>query len=377
MTERPVSAVVFLGPTLPVERARKCLDAVYLPPAAQGDVVRALALQPAAIVLIDGYFSSQPAVWHKELLLAMARGVHVFGASSMGALRAAELHRFGMIGVGQVFDWFRTGALEDDDEVAIVHGPASTGFGANSEAMVDIRHALQLAVEAGVVPEATATRLVAAAKALHYPERSFPRLLSQAREAGGDPTVVDDLHAYLPQTRPGVKERDALAVLRAVSAHIDSAPPPLQVPWTLEHTVFLEAVKTEVALTATAGVGRDADQEGDSVEPDAFTLDRHRVLLRLLARREAQAQGLDVSDRELREAVTALRRRLGLLRAEETRRWLKSSGLTLADLRTMARDEVLIGKLTRLHHDDIAAALPHELRARSQTRHAGGEFGWT
>ena len=31
-----------------------------------------------------------------EVLYALANGVRVFGASSMGALRAAELHAFGM-----------------------------------------------------------------------------------------------------------------------------------------------------------------------------------------------------------------------------------------------------------------------------------------
>jgi hypothetical protein len=40
----------------------------------------------------------------------------------MGALRAAELHTFGMVGVGRVFEGYRDGVYEDDDEVAVVHG---------------------------------------------------------------------------------------------------------------------------------------------------------------------------------------------------------------------------------------------------------------
>ena len=46
----------------------------------------------------------------------------------MGALRAAELHVFGMVGVGRVFELFRDGLLEDDDEVAVAHGPADSGY---------------------------------------------------------------------------------------------------------------------------------------------------------------------------------------------------------------------------------------------------------
>ena len=72
---------------------------IYLPPAEQGSVVRAVrAYQPRAIVLIDGSFGKVPAVRHKEILWALAKGIPVFGRASMGALRAAELAGFGMQG---------------------------------------------------------------------------------------------------------------------------------------------------------------------------------------------------------------------------------------------------------------------------------------
>ena len=48
----------------------------------------------------------------------MAAGTQVFGAASMGALRAAELAPFGMIGVGAIFAAYRDGRLTGDDEVA-------------------------------------------------------------------------------------------------------------------------------------------------------------------------------------------------------------------------------------------------------------------
>ena len=52
----------------------------------------------------------------------MSQGIHVFGSASMGALRA-ELCPFGMVGVGRIFEAYRDGELEDDDEVAVIHGP--------------------------------------------------------------------------------------------------------------------------------------------------------------------------------------------------------------------------------------------------------------
>src|SRR5262245_23975176 len=112
-----MSIYVFLGLSLPVDDARRLLDATYLPPVSMGDVWALMHRRPMALVIIDGFFEQKPAVWHKEILYALSQGVHVYGSSSMGALRAAELHTFGMIGVGEVFEAFRDGHLEDDDEV--------------------------------------------------------------------------------------------------------------------------------------------------------------------------------------------------------------------------------------------------------------------
>lgn len=140
---------VFLGPTLPVAEARRILDATYLPPVSMGDVYALMKRQPKVIAIIDGLFQRVPAVWHKEILFALSRGVRVFGSSSMGALRAAELHTFGMEGAGQVFEAYRDGLYEDDDEVAVIHSPEEFGYRQLSEAMVNLRAGLRRAEPAG------------------------------------------------------------------------------------------------------------------------------------------------------------------------------------------------------------------------------------
>jgi hypothetical protein len=161
-----MSIVVFTGPTISAEDAAQELDATYLPPVSQGDVYRAAAAKPLAIGIIDGYFDRVPAVWHKEILWAMSKGIQVFGAASMGALRAAELTQFGMVGIGTIFESFRDGFLEDDDEVAVVHAPRELGFRVCSDAMVNIRQTLQRACIEKIISDATRTDLVKIAKGL-------------------------------------------------------------------------------------------------------------------------------------------------------------------------------------------------------------------
>src|SRR5271163_123956 len=172
---------VFVGPTLPAGEIARTGDFVCLPPVAQGDVYRAARQRPRAIGIIDGYFSGAPSVWHKEILWALSEGIHVFGSASMGALRAAELHRFGMRGVGGIFEAFRDGILEDDDEVAVAHGPTETGFVPVSEPMVNIRAPLARAEAERLLSATTCERIGSLAKSLFFPGRTWSAVLGAAR----------------------------------------------------------------------------------------------------------------------------------------------------------------------------------------------------
>lgn len=252
---------VFLGPTMPAEKARELCSAAILPPVRQGDVYRVASLyRPAAIGIIDGYFNQVPAVWHKEILWALEHGIHVLGAASMGALRAAELEPFGMRGVGRVFEAYRDGFLapdtdatfEDDDEVAVVHGPPGTGYLPVSEAMVNIRVTLAAAEEAGVISSSTRRKLVHIAKRAFYPERNYDMLLEAAAEATLPGKDIEGLRAWLPEGRVDQKQLDAMALLRLLPRiNRQAGNPGLTVP--LEYTSQWAAAKSEFDADYEAG----------------------------------------------------------------------------------------------------------------------------
>ncbi|MFF4010634.1 TfuA-like protein [Streptomyces sp. NPDC001717] len=115
---------VFTGPTLaPSEPALSTGHLRALPPARHGDFDDAAIEAGHTVVLIDGVYHQAPALRHKEILAAIARGVRVIGAASIGALRAAELHGHGMIGSGRIYGAYRRGVLTGDDEVAVGQAP--------------------------------------------------------------------------------------------------------------------------------------------------------------------------------------------------------------------------------------------------------------
>ena len=68
---------VYLGPSLDRETARQLLpEACYHPPVRCGDLISLLRLSPKQIIIIDGFYETVPAAWHKEILLAMEFGLN-------------------------------------------------------------------------------------------------------------------------------------------------------------------------------------------------------------------------------------------------------------------------------------------------------------
>lgn len=231
---------IFTGPTLSPRDASSILDADYRPPAAHGDVFRAAKQGPVAIGIIDGYFQNIPSVWHKEILWAMAEGIHVFGSASMGALRAAELHVFGMVGVGSIFADYADGVLNDDDEVAVIHGPPETGYVALSEAMVNIRATLNAAQRDSIISEPTCSQLLSLAKRTFFPRRSYEQLLAGAAALDLPAGELSALRAWLPGGKINRKRLDAVQMLEAMREFGAETPPPKIVRYHLERTYLFD-----------------------------------------------------------------------------------------------------------------------------------------
>ena len=209
--------LVFLGPSLSREEAQEIYpDAVYLPPAAMGDVLSAMRkYRPHAIALIDGSFFQTMATYHKELVEALSQGVWVIGASSMGALRAAECAEYGMIGVGAVYEAYASGELEDDDEVALSHVSEEFGYRPVTEAMVDIRASLAAAQAHGLIDEGQFVELCAIQKTRWFMERNLLTSVEDARSIGLDDASVAALGTFLRTSRVSLKAEDArLAIAR-------------------------------------------------------------------------------------------------------------------------------------------------------------------
>jgi hypothetical protein len=198
---------LFAGPTLHASaRARALTWGLRVrPPVRRFDLPRLerahakARRRPGVIVLADGLFHDTLAVGHAEIRSALRGGWRVWGLSSMGAIRAHEMASLGMRGFGRVFERFQTEPDFQDDEVALLHGPAP-GYRVLTDPLVHLRAAVDHVVERGLVDEAAGRDVIADLKSRWYGERTR-RLAIDAlgRDARGGVTAVrHELHDFRP-----------------------------------------------------------------------------------------------------------------------------------------------------------------------------------
>jgi hypothetical protein len=360
-----VTAVLFLGPTLTAHEAERLADATVLPPARQGDIYRAVChYAPRAIGLIDGAFAEVRAVWHREILWALSQGVHVFGAASMGALRAVELAPFGMRGVGAVYQAYQTGVwpgfdelFEDDDEVAVLHAPPELGGGALSDAMVDLRETLKAAEAAGIVDRSERNALATAMKQLHFGARSFTRLIETAYEVLGSARAAP-FAAWLKLNRVPRKRLDAIELIETVSRFVADDPPPFVPTFRMESTLVWHRFLVEAAAPDPP-----SDDERDVLEELRLIPDRWRETTRLALGRRAALAATDEPDADaLGEFVDTFRRVRGLWRRADLDAWLAANALDEAGLSGMLREEAQLESAARASVANLASAMAAHLR---------------
>lgn len=214
MPERERAVVLFAGPSAHgVPRAVLTAGGVRLrPPVRRGDVQRLAARHdPGVIVLCDGVFQSAPAVSHAEICDAMDRGWEVWGVSSIGAIRAYELRAEGMRGFGYVRSLFDRVPDFTDDEMCLLHFPEAPFFPV-SEALVNLRYALEQQRSALRIPPRSEQRLIAAMQALWFGDRTEERIREAMRTVGGfEADVAERLLQWLRAHR--VKTLDLVALM--------------------------------------------------------------------------------------------------------------------------------------------------------------------
>ncbi len=340
--------MVFAGPTIDAAAIHAIVPgAIVRPPAAQADLVNTVDRdRPAVIALIDGVFDRRLSVWYKEVLYALSRGVHVYGASSMGALRAAETHRFGTVGVGQIFEWYTAGIIDGDDEVALIHGDADDDYRSLSIPLVNVRATLLAAQADGDATDAEHTAILDVATRLHYTDRNVDALLREASASGCSERVLALIDGRLRTSLVDQKRADAVELLQTVAA-LPSDLAPHAPNFEFEASPYFVALRERDRVSG----GRDVSfaELGYHLAlhmPDFARFNRS-ALDRLALVRLAAEFGIGVDDTAVAAEVERHRRRHGLLDDAALDAWCRANDLTDDDFQSLMYDEAVARRLRR------------------------------
>ena len=371
-----MSVFVFLGPSLPRIEAQACLDAVYLPPVSMGDLYTLVASRARPgdhVAIIDGLFEQVPAVWHKEILYALSRGIHVYGAASMGALRAAELHTFGMRGVGRIFEAFRDLVIENDDEVVVSHADEANGYRSLSTALVSIRFGIEEMVQSAAITPSLGRQLIAAVATLPYSRRTWAAVLKVATELDASANCIAAIRDHA--ARPDAKAQDAAALLRFLCEAVRHNNKPHEPNFTFQSTTFWNSLTQSLALRVETE--RHASQFDDTFDRNAIAsfvragghARDHWLEAALLDRIAVEFAGSFVPDRkELREAELRIARRNGITQASAMRSWREEQGIADAEWRQILEIDARRYWLRRAMSSQLDVFLIARLKAEGRYR---------
>jgi hypothetical protein len=340
--------IVFLGPSLSHAEAQRILPhAVILPPAAMGDVLAAsLKYQPHAIGLIDGTFLSTMSVFHKELLFAMEQGAWLLGASSMGALRAAECAAYGMIGVGQIYEDLASGLLEDDDEVALTHADAEANFRSLSDAMVTIRATLAAANAANLLTDDETTVLLQQQKDRWFPDRRLSGVIADAVDAGLTANRITRLREFVRTSPVDPKRQDAIALLERMKSLPPGRMPQGERPETYISGVFAATLARDVAVSTNNGtpVTLDRLRRYAALHDPHFTADMSAARRAMVLSEISRWLGGQPTEAERSAARTLVAEKVGI-KESEIDDWATSVDLRDSDLRQLIGMAALIHRV--------------------------------
>lgn len=365
--------VVFCGPTISAEEASKILEADFRPPIKHGDMISCVYNdQPDVIVIIDGAFIDKLSVWHNEINEALNKGVTVYGTSAMGAIRAAEMQKWGMRGVGEVFNLFSDGTIEADDEVFCDYSAINGTYHKKTIPVVNLRYILSNATKAAIIKENQADDILTATKALFYKDRTIAIIISTCLEDSIiNDTEAKSLFEYINVSQLDIQKQDAVLCLESVKKlkpeNLDRKEKNFQ------YDLFFEALYERDRGTKNGNdyhsfykIANDYAMYSSDIESvnDAALNKKICALI-------ADNFNIEVSDEDIAAEKALFTQKHRINGDKEYHKWLKDNDLTENEFKELLAEGVKINKLqnwysTRLGFAKNTRYLLEELKLRNQ-----------
>ena len=315
--------IVFAGPSLSPDLKEQHPQMTFRGPVLQGDIAHEADISTANIfVIVDGYYKSVPSIWHKEIIYANNKGKIVIGCSSLGALRAAELASYGMIGRGKIYEWYKENEITRDPDVAVAHGPEEEDYKSYTVPIVNIKATLEFSDKKIKSQDIEGT--LDLSREIFFEHRTMPSLIKKIRSSKIEDKekicfIIEN--EYIDQ-----KKIDCAETLK----WIDEAP---AIKWTqqerVEETIYWNALLTNDTYKGPNQSGLDLTKQAALTfqlcdRPEEFLKMRNQARLIDYSNWLAEIHGITCSQDEKESCIEEITSVCGIkrekLQEEVTRR---------------------------------------------------------
>ncbi len=157
-------------------------EAVMAPPIQRGDIWNDIKDRVQVIAIIDGKFHQNLPVSINEIMDGLRCGIVIYGSSSMGALRAAELQTQGMVGHGKIFEFIRDNPYFRDDYLGQVFEEKRERLQKKSRPYIDFYFNVEAMVSSSQISRRTGDALNTLYRNFPYPDRNWENLKQEIKK---------------------------------------------------------------------------------------------------------------------------------------------------------------------------------------------------
>ena len=138
----------------------------------------------------------------------------------MGALKALECEKFGMRGIGKIFNWYKSKKIDAEDEVAVSFNPVS--HTTLSTPLVNVRFLLSKALEIKQITSKEKNKIIQIAQNIYFPQRNYQLIFETALKEGIPMQKVKFLKKMSANKKYDLKFQDTLLCLKEINNNFNN-----------------------------------------------------------------------------------------------------------------------------------------------------------
>ena len=124
---------------------------------------------------------------------------------------ACELYPYGMIGIGTIFNDYKKGVIDSDDDVSVALNPDT--LEQLSQPWINLKYNFDNARKDKIITQEEEDELLKIAKDTYYPKRSFEYTI---RKSSLSPENITTLLNYINKNKIDIKHDDAKKVIQYI-----------------------------------------------------------------------------------------------------------------------------------------------------------------